>query len=256
MTRSKAASAHLAISALIAMTVLSLILFVWYPFPLFSAIGGQSLVTLIISIDVCIGPLLTFVVFNPGKSRRELILDLSFIALLQILALIYGLYATFEGRPVYLVFSQGHFIAVTANTIDEQMLRDAHDSRFQTLPLWGPRWVGAKLPTEPQELSDMNYNWAVTGMGVHYQPKYFVDLDTLHDEIISTARPLEMLRKLNSGTAPLLDQALIKINKKPDEIGFIPLRTKKYSLTVLVDKVSGTIIDVLNIAPPQEPRKE
>jgi hypothetical protein len=72
MTRFKAASTHLSISIVLASIVIGLIIFGWYPLPLFWDIGGPMLIALIVGIDVVLGPAMTLILFNPKKSRREL----------------------------------------------------------------------------------------------------------------------------------------------------------------------------------------
>jgi len=249
MTRYKAAATHLAISAAIAATVIFLISVIWYPAPLFNAAGGQLLLILIIGVDVCIGPLLTLVVFNPAKTRRHLAMDLSVIVVLQLAALIYGVCSSFEGRPVYLTFGKGSFVMVTANNVDDKMLQDARDPQYRSLPLMGPRWVGAQMPKDPREISDLNFAEAATGMGIHYLPKYFIELPALRNEIVGNAKPLGDLRKRHPEFSPQLDMALTKAKKKAPEVGYIPLRAKRSFLTVLVDRSTGEVLDTLDVNP-------
>src|SRR4051812_17228335 len=83
--RLRAASVHFAISLAIATSVFLAIYFVWFPGALFAGAGGRGLLLLIFFVDVTIGPLLTFIVFVPGK--KNLVLDLCVIAALQLGAL-------------------------------------------------------------------------------------------------------------------------------------------------------------------------
>jgi len=45
MSRWKASLIHLTISAVVATAVLALMLLLWYPYPLFAAVGGQQVRT-------------------------------------------------------------------------------------------------------------------------------------------------------------------------------------------------------------------
>ena len=96
---------HLGISALIAATVVALVLAVWYPPPYFAGMGGPVLLRLLIGVDVVLGPLITLIVFDPAKPRLKY--DLMTIAALQVAALAYGGMVMFEARPVYNVFVKG-----------------------------------------------------------------------------------------------------------------------------------------------------
>ena len=51
---------------------------VWYPQPYFAAMGGATLILLLIGVDVVIGPLITLIVFDPKK--KSLRFDLAVIA--------------------------------------------------------------------------------------------------------------------------------------------------------------------------------
>src|SRR5262249_35748019 len=101
MTRWKAATIHSSISAIIAIAVGALLFGVWYPPPYFHAAGADELVLLLVGVDLAIGPLLTLIVFRPGKWGLKF--DLVAIGVLQSAALIYGMSVVLQSRPVFLV---------------------------------------------------------------------------------------------------------------------------------------------------------
>ena len=65
--RAYAAGIHLLISAAIAGLAAILVFVVWYPGPFRNMAGGRDLFLLVTSVDVVLGPLLTFAVFNRAK---------------------------------------------------------------------------------------------------------------------------------------------------------------------------------------------
>ena len=71
-TRLRAAAIHLALSALVAMLAGVLVFALWYPFPYRDVSGGSELFRLVVAVDVVLGPLITFAVFNRAKPRKEL----------------------------------------------------------------------------------------------------------------------------------------------------------------------------------------
>ena len=81
LNRWKAATLHLGISAAIAATVVALMLALWYPKPYFEAMGGDTLIMILIGVDVVIGPLITLVIFDPKKKKLKF--DLAVIAALM-----------------------------------------------------------------------------------------------------------------------------------------------------------------------------
>ena len=98
--RLRASVIHLAISLAIASLAALLVFGWWYPHPYRDLSGGRELFTLVVAVDVVLGPLITLVIFNPAKTRRHLVMDFTVIGLLQVAALAYGLWTVFVARPV------------------------------------------------------------------------------------------------------------------------------------------------------------
>jgi len=113
ISKLKAAFIHLGLSLLVFVVILYFILFVWYPEPFFTAQGGWQGIRLMALVDLVLGPSLTLIVFNHLKSRKEIVSDLSIIALLQVCALIWGGYQVYSQRPIALVFWDGAFYTTT-----------------------------------------------------------------------------------------------------------------------------------------------
>lgn len=116
----KATSIHLSLSLLIFIVILHFILYRWYPEPFFTAQGGWQGIQLMALVDLVLGPSLTFIVFDHLKQRKEIIFDLSLIAVVQIIALIWGGYQVYSQRPVALVFWSEAFYTVTSADYSEQ----------------------------------------------------------------------------------------------------------------------------------------
>src|SRR5262245_21130730 len=129
MTRWRAAALHLLICLAIAAGVLALMLTVWYPPPLFEAMGGIELALIVISVDVVLGPALTLIVFRAGK--RGLRFDLAAIAVLQLGALLYGCHIVSLARPAYIVFVKDQFQIATAAQLSDQRLAAAKHAEFR-----------------------------------------------------------------------------------------------------------------------------
>ena len=138
ISRQKAFSIHLIISATIAASVIALTLLLWYKPPFFSALGGKHILLILLGVDVTLGPLITLIIFNPMKSRKALTFDLSVIAVLQSAALIYGMSVLFHARPVFVVFSEGSFDLITANMLSKQDIVQAKYPEYRSLPLRKP----------------------------------------------------------------------------------------------------------------------
>jgi hypothetical protein len=106
-SRFTAFAIHLLISAAIFLGLACLVYFVFLPGFLFYSEGGSTILTLIGGVDVILGPLMTLVIYN--KTKASLKIDLSLIAAIQILALVYGVYALLSSRPVAVFYAKGEY---------------------------------------------------------------------------------------------------------------------------------------------------
>ena len=116
----KAASIHLLLSLLIFAVFSYFIVFEWYPAVLFSAEGGLTGIKLMAAIQLVLGPGLTLIIFNHNKAKKEIVFDLSIIAMLQISALIWGGLQVYSQRPVALVMWEGVFFTVSEDYYKKQ----------------------------------------------------------------------------------------------------------------------------------------
>lgn len=150
LAKLKALGAHLSISLVLVGIALALMLLQWFPAPLFSTDGGGVGLKLLLVVDLVLGPLLTFVVFNPQKARRMMALDLGVIAVLQLAAYGYGLHNIHSVRVQAVAFHEGVFHAVTVPSFAEQNI-SAED--WAALGEQVPYLVNTREPANGDEAS-------------------------------------------------------------------------------------------------------
>jgi hypothetical protein len=246
MSRSKAAAIHLVLSATIAVALLLVMLALWYPPPYFTLMGGLTLVMLIAGCDVVLGPLMTLIVFKAGK--KSLKFDLGTIALLQIVAMTYGLHTMFEARPVYTVFAVDRFEITAANEITGEALKRARPE-FASLPLTGPRVVGAKLPQDPEEKLD----FALQSIGglrdLKAVPRLYVPYGSIALNVALRAKPLEKLEQQHADADNLIRRKLHRGARSNDDLGYVPVVGRFQSMTAIVDRRSGEIRTIIDVDP-------
>lgn len=150
MKRITAFGTHLAISAVIFAGLAYLVLFVWYPDLFFATDGGWQGMRIIIFVDLVLGPLLTLIVFKAGKPGLKF--DLTCIGIFQLVCLAAGTWLVFSERPIAIVYADGQFTSVNADTyIDAGM--DVPDlSRF---PGPSPKWLMVEIPEDINEQADL-----------------------------------------------------------------------------------------------------
>ncbi len=136
------AAKHLAASILVAGAAAVLVFILWYPNPTSQMLGVARMYGLILAVDVVCGPLLTLVMANPKKSRRELVFDLGVVATIQLAALGFGLHALYMARPVAFVFEEDRIVVVARN---ELVTRGNDLTKIPALPLFGLDWHKSNL---------------------------------------------------------------------------------------------------------------
>src|SRR5258708_5466923 len=178
--RIRAALFHFTLSAVVAGAVFLPIYFLWYPGVLFESAGGRGLFFLTVGVQMTVGPLITLIIFKPGK--WGLVFDLWVIGIVQAAALSYGVYVLFESRPVYIAFVKDRFEIVRANGFPEGELGKARAKGYDKLSWTGPTLVGVALPTDPDE----QFNLMMSGFGgvdAQYYPRYYVPYAEVRGEV-------------------------------------------------------------------------
>ena len=234
---------HLAISLLVFLIPVYFIVAKWYPSPFFYTDGGWQGIRLIGSIYLVIGPLLTLIVFKPGKPGLKL--DLTLIGLAQAMALTWGIWVTYTERPVAVVYTLKYFTPVSAKLLSQ---------------------VG---------VSQKN----ITTYGDKYPVPIYVDLPQDRDaqqkylaQAVSSGTPLylftELYQKFDSNSLQILkhqsDQLYHYLESNPtgkqqldkffqihpelyNRYLFIPLHSRYQRLIIVVDAVDLSFTDTLNI---------
>jgi len=108
----KAFAIHLTLSLLIFSSLVFVMLMWWFPGELFFLDGGWQGLKIVALIDLVLGPMLTLVLYKPGKP--SLVFDMSCVAAFQLAALAYGFYATYHQRTVAVVFADRNFTTLSA----------------------------------------------------------------------------------------------------------------------------------------------
>ena len=236
---------HLAISALIAATVVVLVMWLWYPTPYFTAMGGDTLLRLLIGVDVALGPLITLLIFDTSKPR--LAQDLAIVAALQVAALAYGTYIMFDARPVYNVFVKDRFEAVAANSIERGSL-DRAAPAFRTLPLSGPLVVAAGAPNR-DEAATIAMSASMGGPDVANMPHLYEPYAQAAASVAKAARPLVSLSQMGREAAQAVNDFLSVNGNGARSLGFLPVRARNRDFIAVVDRKTGEIVGFLALNP-------
>ncbi len=136
----KAVGIHFIISFFIFILLVFWMYFSLYPSFYFNMSGGWQGLMLMLGVDVVLGPLLTFLVFNPHKKLREIISDLVIVGFVQLGALGYGVYTVYQEHPTLAVlYDNGLATVLPYREVAEykqlQEIDLAHVSALEKVPL-------------------------------------------------------------------------------------------------------------------------
>lgn len=126
INRYQAFAIHMAISLVIFFVLLVCITQFWYPGILFDTGNGWKAISLIVGIDLILGPLFTLIIFNHNK--KSLKFDLGVIALLQVAALIYGTWTIHSSRPLAIAYINTSFMTLYANAENASKVQTVIDT--------------------------------------------------------------------------------------------------------------------------------
>jgi hypothetical protein len=235
----KAFAIHFVLTLGLALLAAALIFWVWYPSPFHKMLRGTELFLLVIGIDLALGPLLSLVIYDSRKSRRELLLDYSVVAALQLAALVYGVYVVSGARPAYIAFVGDRFEVVSAAELTDAELAAAPIEKYRSRPRWGPERVATFVPPDKRNESLFS---ALDGKDVQVLPRYYVDYGTQIGELRKRAVPVEALAHKQPAVASVLNEARESLTTLGNQVAALPIRHPRGFWTVLVDTKSGEIL--------------
>lgn len=234
---SKAALLHFLGSLLVAALAAALVLLVWFPPPYDLLSGGRSLFLMLVGVDVVCGPLLTLVLFNPAKRRRELFTDMSLVVLVQLSALAYGLHTAYAARPLFLVHEVDRFRVITASDYGDADVRPAIAALDAPLrPHWfkGPVTVGVREPRDGEERKTVLMESVVGGRDFSQRPDFYVPYDAAYrPRALARARPLKAFTAHYPATAGEAAEVLQRQGVALEDALFLPVMHRQDWVAVM-----------------------
>ncbi|MFC2994371.1 TfpX/TfpZ family type IV pilin accessory protein [Acinetobacter sichuanensis] len=238
----KAFLVHLIVSIFIALTCLAIIYFIWYPEPLYKATGITKIFLLMVGIDIILGPLLTLIIYK--KDKKSLKFDLAIIILIQISALIYGVYKVSEGRPIWIVYNIDRFDLIRVNDI-ENINSSNKDSDYNKFSLFGPQYVNAQIPLDDiKARNQILFDELEKGVSPSQRVELYRPLETAKLKMQEKAQALDGLKAFNEA---------IKVKKVielyPQADAWLPLRANAVDMVVLINKEKGEVVKIVDLRP-------
>jgi hypothetical protein len=243
--RYQAFGVHFLVSLCIIINFSYLIFAHWYPEPFFSADGGWSVFRMVIIVDLVLGPVLTFVIYKPGK--KGLKFDLTAIATAQVVALIYGGGILYQERPAYLTFSVDRFVLISEGDIDTSKIKTPEllvkDSKT-------PRPVFAQLPSDPIEQRKIMDEVLEGKPDLEFRAEYYETFSENLPKVLAKSKDINEFKKLSPQYSAKIDSFLS--NHCIDDCAFLPLVGKKRDILLAISKKDGHVVGGIDIDPWQK----
>lgn len=240
--RNSAAGLHFLFSLSIFSLLVGILLQFWYPNPYFSASGGWQGLRLVAAIDLVLGPLITLVIFNTTKSRRELTMDIGIVVLLQVSALLWGIKAIYEQRPVAVVFLDTSFYtvpatAITSQGIDLEVLEQFGDER--------PVFVYAQKPESGPDLQRFQKAIEIDQIPPHEQAWLYRPLAEHFEEVRGSTLDVEEIMNSNPDMKADIEHVLVGLQANLNDLLFLAL-TSRYRNVLLIFNKEGALVGTVN----------
>lgn len=250
MSRRRAFLGHLGISATFVAAAFAAVFFLWYPDPYFKPAGAMNIVRVLVFVDLCLGPLLTLVVFKPGK--KSLVFDMSCIAIMQIAAFVYGVTVLYSGRPFYNVFAMDRFHLLALNDIPAEYVRDelVAADRIGTKPARGPLLVASVMPDDHARQQELLTEIVFEGKpDIERRPELWQPYAQQTAAALAKARPLSDLAAARPDAADRIARFAERRGRGMSELKFLPLVARGGDAAIVLDPATGNPLGVLDVDP-------
>jgi NADH:ubiquinone oxidoreductase subunit K len=240
----KASLIHLALSFTLVTLIIASTIFFWYPGDFLGITNYKNIALLIISIDLVLGPVLTFVVFAPKK--KSLKFDLAVIAAIQLSALAYGVHALYETHPLFVTYNHKGFNLVQANEVTPS---DARYEQFKVSKLASPRLAFAKMPDDPEKQTEIMMGVDLKGEpDIDKRAEYFEPYEKHMDSILKDS--LDAVKLFDEkNLTPSTRKFLEKHGEYKNDYAYLPLKGTSGDAIIVLDKKTAQMVGTIAADP-------
>ena len=217
----RVAGVHLLCGILLMALFALWIFLVWFPYPYYKISNGAILFLILMAVDVVTGPVLTFVLYSPEKSRFKWGVDMALIASIQLSALVYGVGSIASSRPIYLAFEGNRFRVVTVADVPKDQL-GAAPQEYSRIGIGGPQLLGVRLLNPGDEGFIESMVQALNGNHPAFRPERWVSYASQKNDVRKALRPLSDLSR-ESDITERLERIKKTTGLDESELGFLPL---------------------------------
>ena len=241
--RFKAFGLHLLGSACLLALVLGGLYLGWYRWPGWYLAGAARIALMMAGIDVVLGPLLTLLIANPSKPRRELARDVGMIVVVQLIAAGYGFATLWGGRPLYYTYSEKYLQMVQASDLRPEQIELGRKLNPSLAPHWYslPRWIYAPLPKDKELARQIMGNSITGGDDVVQMPQYYKPWPEAEAEIRKNLKQLDKIGSVMPHDRKIITARMKERGYAPEQPILLPVVVRSKPMVAVVDPLSAQI---------------
>lgn len=224
---------HLALSGMAVTGLVAMVWQVWYPGPWLQVAGALEQVLILAGVLLVLGPVLTFVLWRRGARGNAF--DLAALALVQVAALAYVVWALAWQRPAFVVFDDGHFVLATWPEVRDETLPAP---LLERLPHSGPMVVWA----EPLDGANEHLRVMTRGKPATHTPQRYRDLTAARPALAASGMPLRELVARDARVRRHVMDLLPPGSPVPESWRIYPVYGSRDGWSAVVDVDSGRIV--------------
>ena len=247
--RFKAFGLHVFGSTCLFVLALGCLYFGWYRWPGWYLSGALTIVLMMAGIDVVLGPLLTLIIANPRKPRRELARDISVIVAVQLVAAGYGITTLWHGRPLYYTYSERFLEMVQATDLSNEEIALGRKLNPALAPHWYslPRWIYVPLPKDAK-LSDHIMQSAIQGGDdVIQMPRYYRPWNEGLSELRTKLRIVGEMTELGKHDKEVATARMRALGVSADQRVALPMLGRGEPLVAVIDPATASIRALIRV---------
>lgn len=229
-SRYSAAGVHFLSSLFIFSLLLWIIIKIWYPQPFFSSSGGWQGLKIVALIDLVLGPLITLIIYNSTKSKKELMTDVGTIIILQLAVLSFGIHTIYSERPVAITFWESEFYSIPASALNKQGIGIEQLNQFSDQ---FPALIYAKKPKTKDGLEEMVK--IVEEKNTPPTQQFFLYESATHhiSEILQHSININKIISANKDMAKKLESILKETKTKQEDNYYLPLKSRYQNIILI-----------------------
>ena len=245
MTRARLFSLRIGVTLGVLVLLFATVRLLWFPGGYFQIFGIPKLFLVAAVAAIVAGPVLSAVVYKPGK--KGLKTDLVVLAVIEVAIWAWAAYEFAERRPAFAVFAVDRFEAVAAREVE---LAQIHDPGLADRPGTAPRLVYAELPTDPEVMNRLIDETVLYGMAdIDRRPEFWKPYPQGISALKQAAQPLQALLRSGDARAPYVRRWLQKRSLSADDFLYLPVQGSKADGTIILHADIGYPVGVLPIDP-------